>query len=47
MLYFIPAWYHGNDWKEFEQVWYLPKKHSEFDETVKQVQLFNRRQIMP
>jgi len=47
LLYFIPAWYHGNDWKEFEQVWYLPKEHSEFDETVKQVQLFNRRQIMP
>ena len=42
MLYFIPAWYQQNNWKELEQSWYMRRMHTEFDDTVKQVQMFNR-----
>ena len=42
MIYFIPAWYKENSWKESEQFWYRRKLHSEFDETIKQIQLFHR-----
>lgn len=42
MLYFIPAWYQQNKWRELEQAWYTRRMHTEFDDTVKQVQLFHR-----
>lgn len=42
MLYFIPAWYQKNMWRESEQAWHARRMHTEFDDTVKQVQLFNR-----
>lgn len=47
MIYFISAWYDGNDWKEREQEWYIAKHVSEFDDTVKQVQLFSRNKLYP
>ena len=42
MLYFIPAWYQQNRWKELEQSWHTRRMHTEFDDTVKQVQMFHR-----
>lgn len=45
MLYFIPAWYQQNEWCENEQSWQVRRMHSEFDDTVKQVQLFQRNDI--
>jgi accessory secretory protein Asp1 len=42
MLYFIPAWYQQNKWKESEQNWHTRRMHTEFDDTVKQVQMFHR-----
>lgn len=42
MLYFIPAWYKGREWCEKEQCWREKRMHSEFDDTVKQIQLFHR-----
>lgn len=45
MIYFIPAWYHQNEWKENEQLWYRRRMKSETDDTVKQIQLFQRNQI--
>ena len=42
MLYFIPAWYQQNKWRELEQNWHSRRMHTEFDDTVKQVQLFHR-----
>ncbi len=42
MLYFIPAWYQQNKWKELEQSWHTRRMHTEFDDTVKQVQMFHR-----
>lgn len=42
MIYFIPAWYKENTWNEREQKWYLPQQQSEFDDTIKQIQLFHR-----
>lgn len=42
MLYFIPAWYQKNSWSENEQNWHARRMHTEFDDTVKQVQLFHR-----
>lgn len=47
MLYFIPAWYQNGTWKEHEPVWYRPRTVSEFDDTVKQIQLFSRNQTAP
>lgn len=47
MLYFIPAWYRDNEWKENEQFWYLPKLVTECDDTVKEVQLFYRNELCP
>ncbi|MGN1383322.1 MAG: accessory Sec system protein Asp1 [Eubacterium sp.] len=47
MLYFIPAWYQNGNWKEHEPVWYRPRTVSEFDDTVKQIQLFSRNQTAP
>ena len=47
MLYFIPAWYQENSWHENEQIWYTRRMHTEFDDTVKQVQLFNRNATAP
>lgn len=45
MLYFIPAWYYNDLRRENEQVWYQLKEHTEFDDTVKQIQLFDRNEI--
>lgn len=42
MIYFIPAWYNKNTWCESEQQWYVPREKSEFDDTIKQIQLFHR-----
>lgn len=47
MLYFIPAWYQQNEWSENEQKWYMRRMHTEFDDTVKQIQLFHRNQVYP
>lgn len=47
MLYFIPAWYQQNKWSENEQNWYARRMHTEFDDTVKQVQLFERSGAYP
>ena len=46
MMYFVPSWYHGNEYKENEQYWYKKRSVTEFDDTVKQVQMFNRNNIM-
>lgn len=42
MLYFIPAWYQNNQWCENEQCWQERRMHTEFDDTVKHIQLFHR-----
>lgn len=47
MLYFIPAWYQQNGWCESEQNWYTRRMHTEFDDTVKQMQLFHRSKAYP
>ncbi len=47
MIYFIPAWYQQNQWCENEQIWYVRRMHTEFDDTVKQVQLFHRSGLFP
>ncbi len=47
MLYFIPAWYQLNKWCETEQKWYSLRDRTEFDDTVKQVQLFHRGGFYP
>lgn len=47
MIYFISAWYNGDDWKEREEPWYIAKHISEFDDTIKQVQLFSRNNLYP
>ncbi len=45
MLYFIPAWYSGKEWKENEQFWHKRRMQTETDDTVKQIQLFQRNDI--
>ena len=45
MLYFIPSWYSKNEWKENEQFWYRRRMQTETDDTVKQIQLFQRNSI--
>jgi accessory secretory protein Asp1 len=47
MLYFVPAWYQQNTWSENEQTWYVRRMHTEFDDTVKQIQLFHRSGAYP
>lgn len=47
MLYFIPAWYHQDQWCENEQKWHVRRMHTEFDDTVKQIQLFHRSRSYP
>ncbi len=47
MLYFIPAWYQQNKWCENEQYWHARRMHSEFDDTVKHIQLFHRSKAYP
>lgn len=47
MQYFVPAWYKQGEWMENEQVWYRARTVTEFDDTVKQVQLFFRRHVAP
>lgn len=47
MLYFIPSWYQENSWSENEQKWYIRRLHTEFDDTVKQIQLFHRSGAYP
>ncbi len=45
MLYFISAWYNNNTFKENSQQWYQRRLSSEVDDSVKQLQLFNRNKI--
>jgi len=45
LLYFIPAWYLKDEWKEDEQFWYRRRMKTETDDTVKQIQLFQRNSI--
>ena len=45
MLYFIPAWYLKDEWKENEQLWYRRRTQTETDDTVKQIQLFQRNVV--
>ncbi len=47
MLYFIPAWYQQNKWCENEQSWHAQRMRTEFDDTVKQIQLFHRSGAYP
>ena len=47
MLYFVPAWYQLNEWSENEQSWVERRMHTEFDDTVKQIQLFHRSGVCP
>lgn len=47
MLYFIPSWYKQNTWNEKEQSWHVRRMHTEFDDTVKQIQLFQRSGAYP
>ncbi len=47
MLYFIPAWYQKNEWNENEMNWYVRRMQTEFDDTVKQMQLFHRSKAYP
>ncbi len=47
MIYFIPAWYQQNQWCENEQSWRVRRMHTEFDDTVKQIQLFHRSGFYP
>ena len=47
MLYFIPAWYQQGQWCENEQRWTVRRMHTEFDDTVKQIQLFQRSRAYP
>ena len=47
MLYFIPAWYQQNKWCENEQYWYTRRTRTEFDDTVKHIQLFHRSKAYP
>lgn len=43
---FVPSWYHGNEYKENEQYFYVRRAVTEFDDSVKQIQMFNRNDIM-
>ncbi|MBQ9699626.1 MAG: accessory Sec system protein Asp1 [Lachnospiraceae bacterium] len=47
MLYFIPAWYQQNNWREDEQNWHARRTKTEFDDTVKHIQLFHRSKAYP
>lgn len=47
MLHFIPAWYKQNQWQENEQYWYTRRMKTEFDDTVKHIQLFHRNETYP
>lgn len=47
MIFFIPAWYSKKEWRENEQVWYERRAETEFDDTVKQIQLFHRNKAYP
>lgn len=47
MLYFIPSWYADGAWNEREQAWYKRREHVEFDDIVKHVQLFHRKNLAP
>jgi len=42
MLYLIPAWYREGNWSEKEQYWHKQRTQTEFDDTVKEMQLFHR-----
>ena len=47
MLYFIPAWYQKDQWCETEQSWQERRMHTEFDDSVKHIQLFHRNHTHP
>lgn len=36
-MYFVPSWYHGNEYKENEQYFYVRRAVTEFDDSVKQI----------
>lgn len=42
MILFLPAWYQGDEFCENEQNWYTQRTETEFDDSVKQIQLFAR-----
>lgn len=46
MIYFVPSWYHQNEYKENEQYWFRRRMVTELDDSVKQIQMFNRNEIM-
>lgn len=47
MIHFIPAWYRTNEWRERGEAWYRPREASEYDDTVKEIQLFSRSGLYP
>lgn len=47
MIFFVPAWYAQNEWRENEQIWYSRRMQTEMDDTVKQIQLFHRTAKYP
>jgi accessory secretory protein Asp1 len=47
MIHFIPAWYRQDQWCENEQFWYARRMHTEFDDSVKHIQLFHRSGSYP
>ena len=46
MIYFIPSWYKHGSWNDNDQGWYAGKNKSEYDDSVKQIQLFHRRNVI-
>ncbi|MCR4955933.1 MAG: accessory Sec system protein Asp1 [Lachnospiraceae bacterium] len=47
MIHFIPSWYQKDTWSEYETSWYMQRERTEFDDTVKQMQLFHRSKAYP
>lgn len=46
MINIIPAWHQQNRWCEQEQTWYSGDRRTEFDDSVKQMQLFHRSHMV-
>lgn len=46
MINIIPAWHQKGKWCEQEQIWYLGDIKTEFDDSVKQMQLFHRSHMV-
>lgn len=47
MIYLVPAWYKQNSWNGVDQCWYIRRAKTEYDDTVKQMQLFHRSKMWP